>query len=234
MDRRAFFSRSAGKVAQTVTKHAAEKARKNAANWIRPPFAIEELDFLLACNRCGDCTDACPHHIIFPLPATLGAKVFATPALDLKNHGCHLCEDWPCVQACETKALLIPDESAGHDTETEEQSLLAEAEGGEPNDGLVEEIGEIASAEEINSESPELLRLSPVIAVVSINTKTCLPYSGPECGACRVCPIEGAMSWDMEKPKINPEFCIGCALCREACIVEPKAINVQSKYKALE
>ncbi len=200
MDRREFFTRSAGKVAQKVTQHAAEKARENAARWIRPPFAIEELDFLIACTRCGDCISACPYEIIFPLSSKLGAKVFNTPAMDLNNHACHLCEDWPCVQACaqacEKPVLKIP---------------------------------------EINSEQKEnttsLKKPLPKLANVFINIKTCLPYSGPECGACKVCPVEGAMIWDMEKPSINNDLCTGCALCREACIVEPKAIDVRSIYK---
>lgn len=222
MDRRAFFTRGAGKVAQTVTRHAAEKARENASRWIRPPFAIEELDLLLACNRCGDCVQACPHNIIFPLPSKLGVKVFSTPAMDLINHGCHMCEDWPCVQACEKGVFKIPGISDEGDVEETES---------------VDNIETVKKAQSSEAEHEEdILNQKiipgqlPKIAIVSINTKTCLPYSGPECGACRVCPVEGAMLWEMEKPSINMEVCTGCALCREACIVEPKAINVQSKY----
>lgn len=205
MDRRAFFSRGADKVAQKVTNHALEKVREDASRWIRPPFAIDELDFLIGCSRCGDCVSACPHGIVFPLPSKLGVKVFNTPAMDLSNHGCHLCEDWPCVNACEKEVLKFP--AATENTD--------------------KKISYIESEGEVESEDDVL----PKIAKVSINIKTCLPYSGPECGACRVCPVEGALIWDMEKPSINDELCTGCALCREACIVEPKAINVQSVYK---
>lgn len=191
MDRREFFTRSAGKAAQTLTKHAVKKAREKASHWIRPPFAIEEFDFLIACNRCGDCIDACPQHIIFPLSSKLGASVFNTPALNLINQACHLCEDWPCVNACEKSALVrpVPDENS-----TPKKSL-------------------------------------PKLSIISINKEQCLPYSGPECGACNFCPVPGAMIWDMEKPEINPELCTGCALCREYCIATPKAITIQSIYK---
>ncbi len=199
LDRRAFFTQGLGKAAEVITKHAVEKARKNAENWIRPPFAIEEFDFLIACNRCGDCIDACQYGVIFPLASRLGGKVFATPAMDLNNQACHLCEDWPCVQACETTALKSPF------NKTNDESVI------------IDEI----SAKQL-----------PEIAIVSINVEACLPYNGPECGACHVCPVENAMSWVMEKPSINTEYCIGCALCRDACIVEPKAINVKSKYKS--
>ena len=69
----------------------------------------------------------------------------------------------------------------------------------------------------------------PVLAKASINTEACLPFSGPECGACiDFCPVDGALTLDMVKPVIDQEMCTGCALCREACITEPKAINIAS------
>jgi len=210
MDRRSFFTRGAGEVAHAVTKHAAQKARENASRWIRPPFAIDELDFLLDCTRCNKCIDACPENIIFPLSATLGVKVFNTPAMDLLNHGCHLCEGWPCVKACETDALILPVPSINQQTRNQIEEGISNK----------------------STDANASIRILPVISTVTIDSKTCLPYSGPECGACRICPVEGAMIWEMEKPEINPLICTGCALCREACIVEPKAINVQSKYKA--
>ena len=71
---------------------------------------------------------------------------------------------------------------------------------------------------------PDLAKL----AIVTINEATCLPYSGPECGACAgSCPVPDALSWDGgTKPVIDQELCVGCAMCREACIVDPKAINL--------
>jgi len=203
LDRRSFFTRGAGKAAKAVTDHSAEQARKNALRWIRPPFAIDELDFLLTCTRCEACIEACPYDIVFPLSAKLGAKVISTPAMDLLSKGCHMCEDWPCVNACEVNALVLP------------------------NDG--NKSYELSEANALGVQYKE--RYVPKLSNAVINKEACLPYSGPECGACRVCPVEGAMLWSMEKPEINQSLCTGCALCRENCIVEPKAITIQSKYK---
>lgn len=202
MDRRSFFTRGAGKVAKAVTDHSAEQARKNASRWIRPPFALDELEFLLACTRCDACIDACPYGVIFPLSAKLGAKVTSTPGMDLLNKGCHLCEGWECVAACEAGALKLPD------TKKEDNGV---SEPDRYGDQYVE-------------------RFVPKIANIFINKETCLPYSGPECGACKVCPVEGALIWNMEKPEINQALCTGCALCREVCITDPKSIMIQSKY----
>ena len=190
MDRRAFFRRAAGKTAEVVVKEVDNKVKTEAAHWIRPPYAVDELEFLLGCTRCGECITACPYKVIFPLESRLGAKVVNTPAMDLVNKGCHLCEDWPCVKACEPQVMKLP--------EVEEDEIMP----------------------------------YPVLAKAHINTATCLPYSGPECGACQAsCIVPGALTWNMEKPEINEELCVGCAMCREHCIVEPKAVLVSSVHK---
>jgi len=187
MDRREFFKAGVEKISTTAVKLVDEKINQHASHWIRPPYAIDELEFLLACTRCDKCIEACPHDVIFPLSAKLGMQVVGTPALDLSNKGCHLCENWPCVEVCEPKALQFP--------EVEEGEALP--------------LAKIAYAE--------------------INTQTCLPYTGPECGACASsCPVPGALLWDMEKPRIDPEVCVGCSLCREVCIANPKAVTIKS------
>ncbi|MEA3413378.1 MAG: hypothetical protein U9R74_17855 [Pseudomonadota bacterium] len=191
MDRRAFFRRGLKEVAEVAVKHADAQACGRAERWIRPPYALAELEFLLSCTRCGECAAACPHGVVFPLPARLGAQVMGTPALDLLNKGCHLCEDWPCVVACEPEALRLPE-----------------------------------------ADEEEAPRPPPRIAVASIDTRSCLPYSGPECGACAAsCPVPGALFWTGERPRIDPGLCTGCALCREACIVEPSAIHIHSLHR---
>ncbi len=188
MKRREFFKYGAHKTAKFAFELAGDSAARRARNWIRPPFAVKELDFLLDCTRCDKCIEACTYDILFALPASHGLQVAGSPAMDLLVHGCHLCRDWPCVKACEPGVLKLPD--LGPDT------------------------------------PPEAARL----ARVAINTKTCLPYLGPECGACaHACPVPGALEWDDGvRPVINGELCTGCALCREACIVEPKAIDVSA------
>ena len=188
MNRRDLFRLGARKTAEVAFRLASEKAARRAANWLRPPFALDELEFLLACSRCDACVEACPHGVLFELPARLGAQVAGTPAMDLLNRGCHLCADWPCVSACAPGAL----KRAGEE------------------------------------ESPAPL---PRLARVWIDKERCLPYAGPECGACAdSCPVPGALEWlGGLRPVVNEERCTGCALCREACIMEPKAAEVSAR-----
>ena len=67
MDRRDFFRVGLKKVTQTVVSEVDARVKKKAKRYIRPPYAISEVEFLLACTRCDDCVAACPHKVIFKL-----------------------------------------------------------------------------------------------------------------------------------------------------------------------
>lgn len=188
--RRSFFSSLIRETTDFALRVADAQVIEQETNWMRPPFALDESQFLMACTRCGACRGACPHGTIIILSDRRGLKVAGTPVLDLLNKACHLCADWRCVAACEPGALKLPPHEEGR--------------------------------------PPPLPRL----ADVRIHTQTCLPYSGPECGACAsICPVPGALVWKQNKPSIDKQHCTGCGLCREACIVEPKAVQVRSQHK---
>ncbi len=186
--RRDLFRAGGRKVAAIASEIAAARTKGRAEGWIRPPYAVDELNFLLSCTRCDKCIEACPHDVLFKLPAAAGTRAAGTPVMNLLRHGCHMCDDWPCVVACEPDALILPQE-----------------------DG--------------NRPPP------PILAKAEIDQGTCLPYSGPECGACAdSCPVPGALQWtDGIRPTIDPDRCTGCALCREACILDHKAIRISAR-----
>ncbi len=68
--------------------------------WLRPPGAVEEDLFRERCTQCGDCIDACPHDAIEQL------AVQETPGIFPGEAPCQLCDGFPCIQACETDALV--------------------------------------------------------------------------------------------------------------------------------
>lgn len=195
--RRNFFRRAAGKAAGHVVEEADARLAARASRWIRPPWARPELEFILACTRCDACIAACPHKVLFPLPASYGPDVVLTPALDVLSGGCHLCEDWPCVVACEPAALRLP----------------------------------VSGQEEGEAAPAGLSRQFPKLARAEINTAECLPYQGPECGACEgSCPVPGALIWDEYRPRIDMAHCVGCGMCRTACIANPSAVLISSLH----
>ena len=63
---------------------------------LRPPGALLESEFLSLCERCDDCSKACPQQII-----VRGDGGF--PVLDFSRAGCTRCGE--CIQACQVDAL---------------------------------------------------------------------------------------------------------------------------------
>ena len=97
---------SVARTAQEYVKHRDAPSEKPAppprTDWLRPPGAVRESLFLERCTKCGDCLKACPHESIIP-HAQDGFPVIYADA-----QPCHLCEDFPCVAACATEALVLP------------------------------------------------------------------------------------------------------------------------------
>ena len=84
-----------------------EVAGRVTARVQRPPGALPELEFLMACTRCDACIDACPPGALLRLDTRAGLAS-GTPYLDVNNHKpCTACVDTPCSAACPTGALIV-------------------------------------------------------------------------------------------------------------------------------
>lgn len=99
--------RSVAKAAQEFSREADAAPTKGPppirADWLRPPGAVGEAFFLERCTKCGDCIKACPPGAIVAHDGD------ATPVLFADRSPCLLCEDFPCIAACATGALLPVD-----------------------------------------------------------------------------------------------------------------------------
>lgn len=105
--RRDFFKDSVLSVAKAAREFSREvdapPPEKPAAvrtDWLRPPGSGEEAAFLERCTQCGDCIKTCPPGAI------VAHEGDATPVIFADRAPCLLCEDFPCIVACQTGALL--------------------------------------------------------------------------------------------------------------------------------
>lgn len=81
-----------------------QRAASLPAQFIRPPGALPEADFLGACIRCGLCVRDCPYDILFL--GEIGEEIpTGTPYFVARSGPCEMCEEIPCVKACPTNAL---------------------------------------------------------------------------------------------------------------------------------
>ena len=76
--------------------------------YVRPPGALPEVGFLAACTRCGACAPVCPPGAIRTVPPS-GGLAAGTPMLEPAIEPCVACAEMPCVAACPTGALTLPD-----------------------------------------------------------------------------------------------------------------------------
>lgn len=76
----------------------------------RPPGAIEEHAFVAECTMCDACAEVCPAGAIVGALGVFG-KAARTPVIDARVAACVMCEDMPCITACQTKGtgVLSPD-----------------------------------------------------------------------------------------------------------------------------
>lgn len=132
--------------------------------YVRPPGALQDsAAFRKACNHCGDCVITCPYGTIFRISPTSG------PVVDPNLTPCHLCEDFPCIDACETGAL---------------KKLLDDA---LPKFGQAELIdGKCLNGTEAAEKCDECVKSCPIEDAVTIENGG-LPQFQDHCTGCGLC-----------------------------------------------
>lgn len=75
----------------------------NKRDSIRPPGAVDEASFIVLCNLCGECWDACPYDAI--VQAGENGMGSGTPVIIPSNTPCYLCDPPVCSRVCPEGAL---------------------------------------------------------------------------------------------------------------------------------
>jgi MauM/NapG family ferredoxin protein len=172
---------------------------------LRPPGALDELEFLTKCTRCDKCMPACPENAILIAPPSAGLAL-KTPYLDPRSVPCFLCTSLPCIAACEDGALIWP------------KRTLA---GGTVIDGPRAVHMGTARVKQTRCVTWETVDRGARACRICVDR---CPY--PE-EALRISePREGET---IGHPVVDAEICTGCGICVFACPAEPTAIIVEPR-----
>ena len=74
-------------------------------DFLRPPGAIGEIEFMYGCIKCGLCVQICPVDAI-KLAGIHEGLSYGTPYIDVRNQACDFsCDALQCVETCPTAVL---------------------------------------------------------------------------------------------------------------------------------
>lgn len=102
VNRRKFLSINLGATVGFLGNFLSTQFEQNR-DFFRPPGALNELEFLTSCTRCGKCKNSCPEGIINLFAFADGAKLINTPYLNPNESPCTFCME--CIEVCPTNAL---------------------------------------------------------------------------------------------------------------------------------
>jgi ferredoxin-type protein NapG len=191
-----FFKSIGSLLAGIVAEQVSDAITGLGPKLLRPPGALDELEFLTACTRCDKCIHACPHDVILKAGSGAGLAM-NTPFIDPRSMPCLLCSDLPCVTACPDGALVWPKIA---DQEARRAVRMGTAEVS-PSRCLTYDISERAAME----------------------CRACLdrcPFPGD---AIR---MEANGTDAFPHPVVNPDSCTGCGQCVFVCPTLQPAIVV--------
>jgi Na+-translocating ferredoxin:NAD+ oxidoreductase RNF subunit RnfB len=69
---------------------------------------------------------------------------------------------------------------------------------------------------------PENKETPPLALILD---RFCLAWQGSFCSVCSErCPVDGAITVEQGKPRVNPDFCTGCKICHDVCPAPKNAV----------
>jgi ferredoxin-type protein NapG len=108
VNRREFFRSTMAQAADTLREVVKDVSVGSSRRYLRPPGAVEELEFISRCTRCDECIRVCPHYAVRGADTNSGLAL-GSPIIEPLEQPCMLCEDFPCIAACKDGALVMPE-----------------------------------------------------------------------------------------------------------------------------
>ncbi len=80
-----------------------------------------------------------------------------------------------------------------------------------------------ASPESLDEPPAQTSEEAPPLALIL--DRFCLVWQGSFCSVCvERCPIPGAITTELGKPRVVPDLCNGCKVCHEVCPAPKNAV----------
>jgi len=231
--------------------HTGEQRRQD---FLRPPGAIDEVELMYGCIKCGLCVQICPVQAI-KLAGVHEGLSYGTPYIDVRNQACDFsCDALQCVETCPTAVLnFVPFKEAG--------LKAVEA----ATDGIVDLRNSTVNPFDVQKVA---MKEAVKMGVAKVNENTCLAAQGQGfkgsprgedfkgiyrqpydefagvipvksktfdreiCDLCVTeCPIgEKAIVLDKSHSTIKPKVldgCTGCGVCVMICPTQKPSIIVE-------
>ncbi len=112
--RRMILAATAGVLFFPFVRTSGKTTRRFSSQVIRPPGAVEELEFLERCIKCDQCVRVCPTNVLQPAWFEAGLEGLWSPVLDFRVGHCQL-NCTACGHVCPTGAIrpISPEEKLG-------------------------------------------------------------------------------------------------------------------------
>ncbi len=104
IDRKTFLKQGLFMLIKPLANAIEGGVQKITPKAIRPPGAIDELEFLSKCTKCDLCIKACHQGVIKAANESSGLGT-GTPIIVPRDSPCYLCDEMICISVCPTGAL---------------------------------------------------------------------------------------------------------------------------------
>ncbi len=102
--RRAIYAGAVGVLFYPFVKLSGKTTRDFSSSVVRPPGAVEELEFLARCIKCDQCIRVCPTNVLQPAMLEAGPEGLWTPVMNFRMGFCQL-NCTACGHVCPTGAI---------------------------------------------------------------------------------------------------------------------------------